>query len=83
VIWACQGSELASARFGFEAIPDIGSLGYHYCDSKLKGWFIVRKIIALLFIGAIVAATAVGCTGTTAPKTGGTGGAASTPKAGG
>jgi hypothetical protein len=45
----------------------------------LKGWFVVKKLIALLFVGAFVAATVIGCSSTTPPKT--TGGGTQTTKA--
>ena len=44
-----------------ETTPDIGSPGFSYCDSKSKGWFLVKKFLAILFVGAVVAASVVGC----------------------
>jgi hypothetical protein len=61
-----------------ETIPDIGSPGFDYCDSKLKGWFVVKKVIALLFVGAVVAATVIGCSSTSPPKGSGSGTPATT-----
>jgi hypothetical protein len=34
----------------------------------MKGWLIVKKVIALMFVAAFLAATVIGCGSTTAPK---------------
>jgi len=59
------------ARFLSETIPDIGSPGFIYSDSKSKGWFLVKKLIAILFVGAFVAVFAAGCGGATTKSGGG------------
>jgi hypothetical protein len=69
---AGQRTEKVPTRFVSETIPDIGSPGFDYCDSKSKGWFLVKKFIAILFVAAVVAATVVGCGTTTTKSTTGT-----------
>jgi len=51
--------------------PGVGSSEFIFYDSKSKGWFVVKKFIALLFVGAFIAASVIGCTPASS-KSGGT-----------
>ena len=57
----------------FEMTPDVVSPEFVPCDSKSKGWFVVKKFIALLFVGAFLAAGVIGCTAATTKSTAPTG----------
>jgi hypothetical protein len=55
--------------------PGVGSPEFDPCDSKSKGWFVVKKFIALLFVAAVVAAGVIGCSTPTTKAPPGTAGA--------